>query len=423
MIPHFQELPRLSTEEYDLLQASIKDSGVRHPILICATTGCILDGHHRKEIADTLGLDCPSIKIYHMTSDAQRRAYGIRVNLERRHLSTEQRKVLTAHQKKLAKQLKKEGKTQEEVARMLGVQQGTISKWIRPIIPGNNRSNGHKISLNDQRVKLNKKAQRTVYKRVEAGETQQQVADDIKISQRQVGRIHGAIKKKEEAKVIQQDAVTSYSATDINLFAGDFRKVSCQIEDGSVDLILTDPPYPKKDLPLYGDLAEMATRKLSDKGILLVYAGNIFLPEVMTLVSEHLTYIWTFCLSMIRGSQSRIFKTHVLQAWKPILAFTKGGWHFDDWYLDMIESPCREKGEYEWQQNIIPARTMIQRYSSAGSLVMDPFLGVGTFGLAARLECRRFIGIEQDIGRYNQAKQRILNGMEDNHERLNLSQS
>ena len=51
---------------------------------------------------------------------------------------------------------------------------------------------------------------------------------------------------------------------------GDFRQRLDDLPDDSVDLIFTDPPYHKKHLPLYGDLAEVAGRVLRLGGSLTV---------------------------------------------------------------------------------------------------------------------------------------------------------
>ena len=44
------------------------------------------------------------------------------------------------------------------------------------------------------------------------------------------------------------------------IITGDARELAKAIPDESVDLIFTDPPYPREFLPLYGWLAETAAR-------------------------------------------------------------------------------------------------------------------------------------------------------------------
>jgi len=53
-------------------------------------------------------------------------------------------------------------------------------------------------------------------------------------------------------------------------------------------------------------------------------------------------------------------------------------------------------------------RQTIERYTSPGSLVLDPFCGVGTIPLAAKLEGRRAIGIERSVRFADDARARLL---------------
>ena len=54
------------------------------------------------------------------------------------------------------------------------------------------------------------------------------------------------------------------------------------------------------------------------------------------------------------------------------------------------------------------AEKHISSWSNEGDLVMDPFLGSGTTGLAAMKMVRRFIGIERNREYYLLSKQRIF---------------
>ena len=57
---------------------------------------------------------------------------------------------------------------------------------------------------------------------------------------------------------------------------GDFRDVSKDIPDNSVDLIFTDPPYSKEYLPLYEELAKLAIRILKPGGSLVFYVVILY---------------------------------------------------------------------------------------------------------------------------------------------------
>lgn len=59
------------------------------------------------------------------------------------------------------------------------------------------------------------------------------------------------------------------------------------------------------------------------------------------------------------------------------------------------------------EKNIDMLELFIKNNSDEGSLILDPFMGSGTTGLAAKNLNRRFIGIELDNDYFNIAKNRI----------------
>jgi len=65
-----------------------------------------------------------------------------------------------------------------------------------------------------------------------------------------------------------------YQEEGIALYCGDSLEITDQIiEDESLDLIFTDPPYIKKYIHYYSWLAEMAKFKLKVNSLLVAYAG------------------------------------------------------------------------------------------------------------------------------------------------------
>ena len=186
---------------------------------------------------------------------------------------------------------------------------------------------------------------------------------------------------------------------------GDFREVLADLEPGSVDAVLTDPPYPDEFLPLWADLGELAAKVLRPGGVLIAWSGQIRLPEILSMLSEHLKYGWTMALDL-PGSQAKFVGANVFQTWKPIIVYTKEKWPPHDWGEDRFTSPAREKGEYEWQQTVEPAMDVLDRFVAPGGLVVDPFTGVGSFGLATLKSGRRFIGAELDPERAESARRK-----------------
>lgn len=70
----------------------------------------------------------------------------------------------------------------------------------------------------------------------------------------------------------------------------------------------------------------------------------------------------------------------------------------------------KERGEGNTHMTVKPVelmRYLVRLVAPEGSTVVDPFMGSGSTGVAAKLEGRRFIGIEKDAGYFEIARKRI----------------
>ena len=99
----FQALPPLSPEEYAALEKSILDHGVLVPVLV-DEGGVVIDGHHRQKICKHHDLPCPT-EIKAGFTDTEKRTLALSLNIDRRHLSREQRRALVAESIKADPQL------------------------------------------------------------------------------------------------------------------------------------------------------------------------------------------------------------------------------------------------------------------------------------------------------------------------------
>lgn len=217
--PYEHLLPPLSGTEFDALKVSIKREGVREPLLI-DELGAILDGHHRFKIAP----DAPTKTISGL-SEAQKKAFVIASNLQRRNLSPDQKAELRKKQIEIAKALKEGGEAQHQIATRLGVAQQTVSDWL---MPNTDAGKAH----NDNRVKVAKEEQAGILERAEAGELQAQIAADFGISQPRVSRIVKAEqkrRKREDELKAQREAIA---------------RGEIDLDKGPHDVIVIDPPWP-----------------------------------------------------------------------------------------------------------------------------------------------------------------------------------
>ena len=116
----YQVMPPLSPDEYQELHDDIAHRGVIEPIHV-DESGVVIDGHHRKRIADELGIECPKI-VHDDLSDAGKRSLAFTLNLKRRHLNREQRRALIAESLKSDPQL-----SNREHARRTGASHPTVN--------------------------------------------------------------------------------------------------------------------------------------------------------------------------------------------------------------------------------------------------------------------------------------------------------
>jgi DNA modification methylase len=198
------------------------------------------------------------------------------------------------------------------------------------------------------------------------------------------------------------------------LLHGDFRKVLTEsvIASGSVDLILTDPPYAEEYLPLWSDLSRFAARALKPGRLLATYSGNYHLDKVIERLCKHLQYVWTAAV-MNGNPPDTVFPRRIMTYWKPVLLFAKGDYRpleKREWFKDRIEGDGRIKSHHAWQQGVGEARHLIEALTHEGNLVVDPFAGSGTTGVACKALKRRFIGCDVDETSVSIALQRIGQG-------------
>lgn len=182
------------------------------------------------------------------------------------------------------------------------------------------------------------------------------------------------------------------------------------IDAGSVDFIITDPPYPEEFIDLYAGLADAAARWLRPGGSLLAMAGQTYLPQVLAaLGSSSLTYRWTVAYLTPGGQSVQIFPRRVNTFWKPVFWFTNGEPDNERWIGDVTRSNPNDNDKrfHDWGQSEGGFADLIERFTLAGDLICDPFMGGGTTGVAALALGRNFIGVDSDSKTFKVAKKRL----------------
>ena len=185
------------------------------------------------------------------------------------------------------------------------------------------------------------------------------------------------------------------------------------VEQGSVDAIITDPPYPKEFIGVVRELAEFAVHALKPGGSLVALLGQLYIPQwIEALTIDGLDYRWLGHY-LCEGVTNTVYPSQIWSEGKTLLMYTRSGPQFPNagFAQDLYRSPGgdakKDKEIYEWAQSTAAFQEIVKNFSRPGEVVCDPFAGVGTTLIAAQREGRLFIGGEMDAGRAAITRKRL----------------
>jgi DNA modification methylase len=230
----------------------------------------------------------------------------------------------------------------------------------------------------------------------------------------------------------------------ITLAHGDSRKVIGRIPSHSVDLVLTDPPYNLNGYST-GNMAPSWRKEINND--VAAWDGEEFRPSewaaefvrILKPTGNLVAFTSYNLLGKWHETFDPIFDTFQFMVWHKtnpvpklrragflnsceliVCAWNKGHtWNFTTQkeMHNFIETPIcmgRERLKdpaHPTQKPLRVLRHLLKLASQPGDVVFDPFMGVGSTGVAALELGRRFIGSEIDRAYFDAAAQRIR-GME-----------
>jgi 16S rRNA G966 N2-methylase RsmD len=228
-----------------------------------------------------------------------------------------------------------------------------------------------------------------------------------------IDKVYKDMKKDELREKLKEEARTQTKIDlpgGVKLIQGDFIEKSKEIEDDSIDLIFTDPPYDKENIYVYGELAKVAQRVLKPGGSLIVYAGAYMIPDATDLIRDNsadLRWNWEL-VALHTGPTLTMHKAKVIVCYKPLLWFVKGNnSNALELITDVLLSKKPDKIAHDWEQSTVEAEQCISRLTVENQIIFDPFMGSGTTGIVALKLNRKFIGIEIDEEYFKAAQSRI----------------
>lgn len=233
---------------------------------------------------------------------------------------------------------------------------------------------------------------------------------------------------------------------------GDCLEEMKKISDGSIDLVLTDPPYGttacKWDTIIpFEPMWEQLKRITKKNGAIVLFGSQPFTSALVMSNPKMFKYEWVWEKSHPTGFGSS--KYNPLKYHENILIFSDGATTYNpqmtkgvpnhsmgkivnggkiesESYIKIkavqsqqsenkypksvqkVSNP-RTKNMHPTQKPVALMEYLIKTYTNEGETVLDFTMGSGTTGVACKNLNRNFIGIELDETYYNIAKERIEN--------------
>jgi ParB-like chromosome segregation protein Spo0J len=405
--------------------AGLRDSVQRLGVLVPVAKdqhGNMLDGHHRKQVADELGVKY-RVDVIQVADEVQANEIRHTLNVDRRQLSGEDLRRYLITLADLRTPSGAGALSQPEIAERGGVDQTYVGQVLRreaelrsttklPPLPERRVGRDGKERPSTRPAVVTAKSEREA-ERAQSALTQLPDVGgrtmDVKRVER-VAREHTA----EQRRAEPLEATTDTGGVEIRL--GDFRDV-LDLEVNSVDAIITDPPYPRRFWEPYSEhgvyeyLGALAARLLKPNGVLAVMIGTRLemLDAVDTQIGKYVRRRHRG-IYLVPGQRWRDQTERVATGYKPILIYshpeaTDLRWINDD----VFRSDAGQQDErfHHWGQTESGFASIVERLTEPGALVVDPFLGGGTTAVVCRDLGRRFIGCDIDAAAVSTSRERL----------------
>ena len=223
----------------------------------------------------------------------------------------------------------------------------------------------------------------------------------------------------------------------LKLINDDAIKVLKDIEDESVDLIVTDPPYKTTSRGNAGNSGGMLQKQINKRGQVFNfnnvrisdYANEFYriLKEqthcyVMTnhknlieMLNEFTKVGFVFTKSLIWEKGNKIMGQYYMSQFEYVLFFRKGKAkkinHCGT--SDILSVPnvkqkdVNNKNLHDTEKPVELMSILIRNSSKEKDIVLDPFMGIGSTGVACKNLNRNFVGIELDEEYFRIAENRV----------------
>ena len=395
-------LPPLEPEAYQALLTSIREEGLRHPVIVWR--GEIIDGVHRLKACFELGMDPTFV---HLPDDANPLQFLRTESFPSRDMDENDR-ARAAH--KLS-QWSPRGRppaarensekfpiiTQEEAANQFRVSVKSVSTVGRvlsedgPAVPAlREAADQRRIKFSDAARVLDKPAE--VQERAVALVLEGQT----RTVKRAAERVEREVVEAAEAEALAEILAQPLDET-VTLHVAQVADMLRLVPEGSVDAIITNPPQGADQLFIHSDLAALAAQVLKPTGFLAVVGNGMLLSQVLQhLGQEGLRWIMEADLYN-SGLPDPVGRPHFLNLHRrPVLIY--GMPRFQPGRVsDFIQVPLPGDLPPGLNQHDMAIQLVLERFCRPGQVVCDPaMLDRASTALAARKLGCNFIGGAKD---------------------------
>ncbi len=400
--PEFRDLiPPLRPDERAQLEANIAAEGVRDPLVVWQ--GTLLDGHNRYEIASRMGLSYQTVeREFDSRDDAL--LWIVLNQFGRRNLEVPARAKLAIRiEPILAEQAKARQAAAGGDRRSAGSVRLNSDEPIRDIRAQN-------AARSDTQAAEAAGLKRDTYRKAKTVLTQAPapIREAYEAGEISTHQAYQKIKKDEKARELQQaiaERANTSPAGAPTIAAANAIDWLTTIPDGSVDLLLTDPPYSTDVDDIHTFAASwlpVALRKLKPTGRAYVCVGAY--PQELAAYFEvampEQLLVWTY-RNTIGPTPSHNYKLN----WQAVLYYVgaeaapiDSPRMVEQFSVQDINAPDGRLGDrfHAWQKPLELGQRFVLQSTKPGGTVIDPFAGTGTFLLAAAEAGRIARGCERD---------------------------
>ena len=169
------------------------------------------------------------------------------------------------------------------------------------------------------------------------------------------------------------------------------------IQDNSVDMVFSDPPYVKDLVHTYRWLACEAARILKPGKFVAVMCGGNSLNKIMRWFDDAgLMFYWLYQVGLVGRQTGVVWKNGnqnvpISTRTKHVLVYSKGFALSRTATTGLYWAGRADKRWHHWGQDVDSHRYYIDCFSTEGDLVVDPMCGGGTTAVACEILNRRYI--------------------------------